>query len=178
MIFDTKVDIFNTPRMRYYKLQGEFRKIYLNPRAWNHEFGSRQSVQAYHDLLYYLEMTEQFREQCEVLSTAIPTDNIHLVLRDLPLPLQLREMLGDYIVANRDRTVSEQSKEEKLRKIKEYFEMKKSIGLDCLEDRCEEDARNVDVEKATKYDKKKSNEVKKNKRKGNLRNTSKSLFKT
>ena len=73
--------------MRYYKLQGEFRKIYLNPRAWNHEFGSKQSVQAYHDLLYYLEMTEQFREQCEVLSTAIPTDNIHLVLRDLPLPL-------------------------------------------------------------------------------------------
>ena len=162
MIFDTKVDVFNTPRMRYYKLQGEFRKIYVNPRAWNHEFGSRQSVQAYHDLLSYLDMTEQFREQCEVLSTAIPTDNIHLVLHDLPLPLNLREGLGDYIVAGRDRTVSvlEQSKEEKLRKIKEYFEMKKSIGLECLEDRCGEDARNVDVVKATENDKKKFNQVK------------------
>ena len=78
--------------------------MYLSPSAWNHEYGSRQSVQAYHDLLYYLKVTEEFRGKYYWLSADILTDNIHLVFRDLPLPLKRREALIDYVVARQTRS--------------------------------------------------------------------------
>ena len=61
MIFDKK-NTFDTPRLRYDKLRREFNRKYLNPKAWNYEFDTKEYVQAYHDLLEYLEETEQFRD--------------------------------------------------------------------------------------------------------------------
>ena len=88
MGFDTTSDIFDTPRLRYPELQKNFRLMYLKPSAWDHEYGFMQSVQAYHDLLYYLEKTEEFRCQDVRLSTYIPTDNVNLVFHDLPFSLK------------------------------------------------------------------------------------------
>ena len=137
MVFDTTTDVFDTPKIQYYKLKGDFRRMYLNPRAWNQEYGSRQSVQAYHDLLYYLEVTEEFRGQNAGLSTDILTDNIHLVFHDLPLPLRYREQLIEYVVAGKP------SQEEKFCKIKEYLERKKRGNLNAFEDKCYDEALDV-----------------------------------
>ena len=73
MIFDTT----ETPKSRYSKLKEDFRRKYLNPRAWNHEYGSRQCLQAYRDLLYYRRKAKQFRDHPAL---DILTDNIHLIL--------------------------------------------------------------------------------------------------
>ena len=61
-------DIFDTPRLRYYKLRKEFYRKYLNPKAWDHEFDSKEIVQAYHDLLQFLEKTEAFRDLTKSLN--------------------------------------------------------------------------------------------------------------
>ena len=158
MIFDTTTDVFDTPKIRYSKLKGDFRRMYLNPRAWNHEYGSRQSVQAYHDLLYYLKVTEEFRGKYDWLSADILTDNIHLVFRDLPLPLKRREALIDYVVAGKP------GQEEELIKIKEYLEKTKRGNLNALEDTvgCNDEALNVNTDRYVED--KKSTVVKKNKR--------------
>ena len=116
--------------------------MYLNPRAWNQEYGSRQSVQAYHDLLYYLELTEEYRGQNAGLFTEILSDNIHLVFHDLPLPLRYREQLIEYVVAGKP------CQEEKLRKIKEYLERKKRGNLNAFESRCYDEALDVNNEKS------------------------------
>ena len=150
MVFDKTTDVFDTPKIRYYKLKGDFRRIYLNPRAWNHKYGSRQSVQAYHDLLYYLEVTEEFRGENKALLTEILTDNIHLVFYDLPLPPKYREQLIEYVVAGKP------SQEEELCKIKEYLERKKRGNLNAFESRCYDDALNVKVEKSFEIKAKKS----------------------
>ena len=50
-MFLDRNDVFDTPAMRYYKLQREFHARYLSPKAWNNEYGSREYVEAYHDLL-------------------------------------------------------------------------------------------------------------------------------
>ena len=91
MVFDTTTDVFDTPKTRYFKMKGEFRKMYLNSKAWNHEYCSRQTIQAYHDLHYYLEKTEEFRRQSLALSKIITADNIYLVFSELPLPKNLYE---------------------------------------------------------------------------------------
>ena len=150
MVFDTTTDVFDTPKIQYYKLKGDFRRMYLNPRAWNHEYGSRQSVQAYHDLLYYLEVTEKFRGQNKALLTEILTDNIHLVFYDLPLPLRYREELIEYVITGKP------SQEETLSKIKEYLERKKRGNLNAFEDRCFDDALGVKIEESFEIKAKKS----------------------
>ena len=150
MVFDTTTDIFDTPKIRYYKLKGDFRRMYLNPRAWNHEYGSRQSVQAYHDLLYYLEVTEEFRGQNSGLFTDILSDNLHLVFHDLPLPLRYREQLIEYVVAGKP------SQEEKLSKIKEYLERKKRGNLNAFEAKCYDDALDVKIEESFEVKSKKT----------------------
>ena len=129
MAFDTTTDEVDTPKTRYYKLKGDFRKIYLNPAAWNHEYGSKQSIQAYHDLLYYLKITEQFRSQSRALSIDVPSDNIYLVSHELPFPEKLYEELIDYVVTGITGKPWEENQEEQLDKIKEYFEMKKRGNL-------------------------------------------------
>ena len=92
MFFDQQ-NIFDTPRLRYYKLKEEFQRRYLNPKAWDHECDTKEIIQAYHDLLEFLEKTESFRNLSRSLRDDIPIDNIHLVLEDLPLPSKRREEL-------------------------------------------------------------------------------------
>ena len=69
MVFDKK-DIFDTPQLRYDKFRKKYDKKYLNPKAWDYEFDSKELIQAYHDLLQFLEDTESFRELTESLRTA------------------------------------------------------------------------------------------------------------
>ena len=92
-----KNDIFDTPRLRYYKLKREFQEKYLNPQAWSHGYGSREDIQAYHDVLVYIEKTEEFREEDLCLKNDIPINNEHLVKRYLPLPMKVNEELNDII---------------------------------------------------------------------------------
>ena len=98
---DVKVDIFDTPQLRYDKLRKEFDRKYLNPKAWNYAFNTKEFVQAYHDLLEFLEKTESFRDLTESLKTDIPVDNVHLVLDDIPFTLKQREELLKYVVAGK-----------------------------------------------------------------------------
>ena len=120
-------DIFDTARLRYYKLRKEFDRKYLNPKVWDHEFDSKEIVQAYHDLLQFLEKTEAFRDLTKSLNTDIPVDNVHLVLDDLPLPLELQEELIEYV------TAGNASHKDQLRRIKKFIKMKKESGLRGME---------------------------------------------
>ena len=86
MIFD-KTDKFETSESRYSKLKGDFRRMYLSPRAWNHEYG-RQNVQVYKDLVYYLDKAIQVRDHPAL---DILTENINLVLQYLPISPRRRE---------------------------------------------------------------------------------------
>ena len=96
-MFLDKTDIFNTPKLRYYELRRKFQEKYLNPQVWNHEYGSRESIQAYHALLVYLEKTEVFADEDDELKNDIPTDNKHLVFRYLPLPMEEKKELIDFV---------------------------------------------------------------------------------
>ena len=53
-------NIFDTPQLRYVKLRKEFDKKYLNPKAWDHEFDTKERVQAYHDHLKFLRTPSLF----------------------------------------------------------------------------------------------------------------------
>ena len=127
MLFDKK-NIFDTPRLRYNKLRKDFDRKYLNPKAWSYRCDSKELVQAYHDLIKYLEETEHFRCLTPSLRTDIPTDNINLVLHELPFPLKRREELIEFVVSGRSVGV-DQSQEGELQKIKEYLEIKKRGAL-------------------------------------------------
>ena len=116
MTFDENY-IFDTPQRRYDKLRKEFDRKYLNPKVWNYDFDTKEMVQAYHDLLEYLKKTEAFRDLTQSLYAAIPTDNLHLVLGDLPLPEKRREELMEY----------------------EFLRMKMKSGLDDLDRRSRKD---------------------------------------
>ena len=124
-----KVDIFDTPQLRYDKFRKKFDRKYLNPKAWDYEFDSKEIVQAYHDLLEFLEETESFRELTKLLNTDIPVDNVHLVLDDLPFTLKQREKLIDYVVAGKPPKPMFYSHEDKLLRIKEFCKMEKERGL-------------------------------------------------
>ena len=126
-------NIFDTPQLRYVKLRKEFDKKYLNPKAWDHEYDTKESVQAYHDLLRFLENTEAFRDLTESLSTDIPFDNVHLVLDDLPFTLKQREDLITYVAKGKPPKPSFYSHEDKLCRIKEFCKMEKERGLWMLE---------------------------------------------
>ena len=126
MAFDEN-DIFDTPQLRYDKFRKEFYRKYLNPNAWDYQFDTKEFVQAYHDLHEYLEKTESFRDLDKSLSHDIPSDNVDLVLKYLPLPLKRREELIEYVVAGKP------SQEEKLDRIKEFIKRKKENGLRGLE---------------------------------------------
>ena len=152
MVFDTTTDVFDTPKTRYFKMKGDFRKMYLNPKAWNHESGSRQIVQAYHDLLYYLEKSEEFRRRSRVIRKIILIDNISLVFSELPLPQNLYENLVDFVVS--DKPSWKQSQEEQLGKVKEFFKRWKNANLISYESRYVHEADYI--EESTEVDAKKS----------------------
>ena len=86
-------------------------------------------VQAYHDLLEFLEMTESFRYLTLSLNAAITTDNLHLVLGDLPLPEKRREELMEYVIDGNP------SEEDQLNRIKEFFLIKMKSGLNGVDRR-------------------------------------------
>ena len=132
MLLDENQDLFNTPTLMYYSLKKEFDRKYLNPQLWKHEYGTKESIRSYDDLLRYLEKTEEFRDLDNSLKTSIPSDNVHLVLYVLPLPPKRREDLFDFVFINADK---QQSPEDKLDKIKKYFEKRRSSGLLGLEDK-------------------------------------------
>ena len=123
MFFDDD-NIFDTPRLRYNKLRKEFYRKYLNPKAWSYRCDTKELAQAYHDLIEYLEKTEHFRCLTPSLRTDIPTDNINLVIHELPFPRKRREELIEFVVCGMRKGV-EQSQENELQKIKEYLEIKK-----------------------------------------------------
>ena len=131
MFFD-KENIFDTPRLRYYQLKEEFEGKYLNPKAWDFECDSKEIIQAYQDLLEYLEKTDQFRNVNRSLYNEIPTDNVNLVVSYLPFPPKRREELIEFLVSGNS---SELCQEEELYKIKKFFEMKKRGSLVGLERR-------------------------------------------
>ena len=133
MAFETPIDIFDTPELRYGKLRREFDKKYLNPKAWNHECDTKEIVQAYHDLLEFLERTESFRDLTEGLRTDIPVDNVHLVLDDLPFTPKQHDDLLEYVVAGKPQKPSLYSHEDKLSRIKEFCKREKENGLFKLE---------------------------------------------
>ena len=135
MAFEPTIDIFDTPQLRYEKLRKEFDKKYLNPKAWNHEDDTKEIVQAYHDLLQFLENTESFRDLTESLKTDIPVDNVHLVFKDLPFNLKQREDLARYVAKGKPPKPSFYSHEEKLCRIKEYCKMEKEHGIFVLEEK-------------------------------------------
>ena len=141
MILD-KNDIFDTPRLRYYELKREFQEKYLNPRVWNQGYGTREDIEAYHGVLEYIEKTEEFREVEDLcLKNDIPTDNEHLVLRYLPLPMKVKKELYEIINPRK------QNQEERLSKIKKFFEKKVKSGITELEFNEMPDPRYVKVEK-------------------------------
>ena len=70
-----------------------------------------------------MEKTESFCDLTKALNTDIPVDNVHLVLDDLPLPLELQEELIEYVNAGNA------SHEDQLRRIKEFIKMKKESSL-------------------------------------------------
>ena len=80
MLLDENQDLFNTPTLMYYSLKKEFDRKYLNLKLWKHEYGTKESIRSYDDLLRYLEKTEEFRDLDNSLKTSIPSDNVHLVL--------------------------------------------------------------------------------------------------
>ena len=133
MALETPIDIFDTPELRYGKLRREFDKKYLNPKAWNHECDTKEIVQAYHDLLEFLERTESFRDLTEGLRMDIPVDNVHLVLDDLPFTPKQHDDLLEYVVAGKPQKPSLYSHEDKLSRIKEFFKREKENGLFKLE---------------------------------------------
>ena len=122
-MFLDQQNIFDTPRLRYYKLKEEFERRYLNPKAWDHACDTKEIIQAYHDLLEFLEKTESFRNLSRSLRDDIPIDNIHLVLEDLPLPSKRREELIEYVIDGNP------SHTDQLLRIKEFFVMKKKGSL-------------------------------------------------
>ena len=122
------VDIFDTPQLRYDKFRKEYDRKYLNPKAWDYEFDSKELIQAYHDLLQFLEDTESFRELTESLRTDIPVDNVHLVLDDLPLPLNQREELIKYMVAGIPRKSPKPSHEDQVCLIKLELTILSGLG--------------------------------------------------
>ena len=120
-------DVFDTPVLRYYALKRKFQERYLNPQAWNNGYGTREYIEAYHDLLVYIEKTEEFREEDPDLKNEIPVDNEHLVLRYLPLPMKIKEELNDFV--NRRKL----KRKEKLSRITMFFEKKVNSGMTALE---------------------------------------------
>ena len=76
------------------------------------------------DLLVYIEKTEEFREEDPDLKNEIPVDNEHLVLRYLPLPMEIKEQLNEFV------TPWNLKREEKLSRIKMFFEnvVKAKVG--------------------------------------------------
>ena len=167
MVFD-EMDIFDTPQRRYDMLRKEFDKKYLNPEAWDYDFDTKEMVQAYLDLLEFLEKTEMLRDLTRSLYAAIPIDNLHLVLGDLPLPEKRREELIEYVIAGNP------SEEDQLIRIKEFFKIKMRSGLNGIDKRSRIEVmryrlahRGVvheNIENFVEEDKKKSNEVKRNER--------------
>ena len=133
MAFESTIDIYDTPQLRYDKLRKEFGSKYLERKAWNYEFGSKEIVQAYHDLLEFLERTEFFRDLTKSLYTDIPVDNVHLVLRDIPFTQKQHDDLLDYVVAGKPPKPSIYSHEDKLRRIKEFCRKQKERGLFVME---------------------------------------------
>ena len=126
-------DIFDTPQRKYDKLRKEFYRKYLNPKAWDHDFDTKEMVQAYHAVLEFLEKTEAFRDLTRSLYAAIPTDNLHLVLGDLPLPEKRREELMEYVIAGNP------TEEDQLIRIKEFFKIKMKSGLNGVDKRSRRD---------------------------------------
>ena len=130
MAFDTPTDIFDTPRLRYDKLRKEFNRKYLDPKAWDYENDSREIVQAYHDLLQFLEKTESFRDLTMSLNTDIPVDNVHHVFDYLPLTQNQHDDLLEYVVVGKP---PKPSHEDKLRRIKEFCRKEMERGLFVIE---------------------------------------------
>ena len=126
-IFHDRNEIFDTPTLRYYELKRKFQEHYLNPQAWNNGYGTREYIEAYHDMLVYMEKTEEFREEDPDLKNEIPVDNEHLVLRYLPLPVEIKEELNDFVNPRKVK------REEKLSRIKMFFEKKVKSGMAVLE---------------------------------------------
>ena len=116
----------------YYSLKKKFGSKYLNPKLCRYEYGTKESIQSYDGLHRYLEKTEEFCDLNTSLKTSIPSENVHLVLYVLPLPPKRREDLFDFVFFNADK---QQSPEDKLDKIKEYFEKRRSSGLLGIEDK-------------------------------------------
>ena len=96
-MFLNKNDVFDTPTLRYYKVKREFQERYLNPQVWNKGYGSREDIKAYHEVLVYIEKTEELRDEDLDLKTEIPTDNEHLVFRYLPLPVKIRQDMFEFV---------------------------------------------------------------------------------
>ena len=91
-------DVFDTPVLRYYELKRKFQECYLNPQAWNNGYGTREYIEAYHDLLVYIGKTEEFCEEDLDLKTEIPVDNEHLILRYIPFPMEIKKELNDFVL--------------------------------------------------------------------------------
>ena len=132
MFLDKNPDLFNTPRLRYYNMRKAFDRKFLNPKVWKYKYGTKRNIQCYDNLLRSLEKTEEFCDLDPSLSTSIQTDNINLILDDLPLPRKRREELHDYMLAGNNN----QNQEGKLKNIKNYFEKKKKCGFLVFEARC------------------------------------------
>lgn len=138
MLLDINENLFNTPTLMYYSFKKEFDRKYLKPKLWRYEYGTKESIRSYDDLLRYLEKTEQFCDLDPSLRDSIATDNVHLVLDVLPLTRKFREDLIDHVIAG-NVNFREQSHGDQLQKIKKYFEMKRRSGLLGLEDKMRRD---------------------------------------
>ena len=112
-------DLLGTPRQRYCKLRGEFRRKYLNHKCWK--------VPSFDDLLRYLEKTDQLCDLDPSLRKDVTANNINLVLNDMPFPKYPDELYDCVKVSHSQVGI--------LWKTKEYFEKKRS-GLFSLEQRC------------------------------------------
>ena len=126
-MFLDKFDVFDTPTLRYYKVKREFQERYLNPQVWNKGYGSREDIKAYHEVLVYIEKTEELRDEDLDLKTEIPTDIEHLVFRYLPLPVKIRQEMFEFV---NPRNLDQ---DERLERIKEFFEKMVKSGLSALQ---------------------------------------------
>ena len=144
MIFNDN-DIFDTPYTRYCDVKHEFEEKYSNPKAWRRNFdhteGIREYVQACHDLLVYVEKSKEFGELDPRIKEELAVDNLHLI-RDLPLPMKMWEMLNDWIVEGLEE-YQKLTPELEVEKMVKFFEKEKSCKLHWYEMEYRKDLENA-----------------------------------
>ena len=84
----------STPRLKYLHLKREFLSKYLDRKAWEGEFGSKEQLIAISSLLQFFEETKRMAEDFPELENDVTIGNKDLVMQHiLPFPPKLYEQV-------------------------------------------------------------------------------------